>query len=111
MQFDTILLSTPLGVCVANIIPRPYLRACATRESALALQAVLAPEGAKICASSITYRRPVRLGLHLMKVNSDICKRLTKESRALSLARAARLITETRVFPLGPSKSVFGSRL
>jgi len=27
VQFDTILLSIPLGVCVANSIPRPYLRA------------------------------------------------------------------------------------
>jgi hypothetical protein len=33
VQFDTILLSIPFGVCVANIIPRPYLRDCATSDS------------------------------------------------------------------------------
>jgi len=53
-QFDTILLSMLLGVCVANVIPRPYLRACAAEDYALALHAVPAPEGTKFCASSIT---------------------------------------------------------
>jgi hypothetical protein len=52
VQFDTTLLSIPFGVCVANIIPRPYLRDRATNDSVLALQAV--PAGAKFCASSMT---------------------------------------------------------
>ena len=73
VQFETILLSMPVGVCVAKIIPSPYLRACAASAMVLSLHGVVFIAGAKFCASSSTNSRPVGLGLRLIQVNSDIC--------------------------------------
>jgi hypothetical protein len=71
----------PLGACVAKTRPSPYLRACDASVRVLSVHAVIVPDGASVCASSITNRPPKGLspaGFFFIQANSAICSWLTK---------------------------------
>ena len=84
VQFDTILLSTPFGICVANIIPSPYLRACAASDSALAPRA----RGRKVLRliDHIEAARRVRVALdeseqrHLQAIDEGVARLLAPKA-------------------------------
>jgi hypothetical protein len=92
-------LCRPFGAWVAKISPSPYLRACDAGARVLCVRGVIAPDGARVCASSMTSRQSSGrspTGCFLIQANSAIWSWLTKLWRTSSDGSPTKLMTETR---------------